>query len=550
MFGEEFYPTPRAVAYKMLSKISKDAENILEPSAGKGDLAEAILKSGTDSSWRNDRSRFKVDCIEADPELATLLVGKGLPVVGFDWLTYEGVCYYDAIIMNPPFSNGADHLLRAWDFLHDGEIVCLLNEETVKNPHTAARQRLAGIIAKHGTVDYLGDCFKSAQRKTSVNVAMVYLKKVSEDDRIEVWATKTGDEKPVDDSIGGPDNMLAIADNLGNMEHYYNMANEHMLKAFAHVRKASLYMDANHITSSHGKDQKSYSEILGLAMCNIHSARAEFGRKHRRDAWFRVFNQMEFHKWLDKKQREELLRDVEKNSTIPFTADNIKGTLENVFLQRKRLFEQSVANVFDALIKNFAGNGATEGWKTNDNYKVNEKLIFPYGLRYEPQYKAIGAWGQHYGDGPDIYCDLDRVLCVLAGREFAECCTVGHALEAQFQYLNYHPNHSTSDQATESEFFEIRFFKKRTLHLKFKDRDLWERFNVTAAAGKKWLGMNTNDKSEFPGRRPQYKGRKHGANPVSMAEREARIATESNEPIPKWCQPDPAPVLSENDAEP
>ena len=44
-------------------------------------------------------------------------------------------------------------------------------------------------------------------------------------------------------------------------------------------------------------------------------------------------------------------------------------------------------------------------------------------------------------------------------------------------------------------------------YLEFKDVDLWERFNVTAAAGKKWLGENTNGKSEFPGRRPTYNNR-------------------------------------------
>ena len=31
-----------------------------------------------------------------------------------------------------------------------------------------------------------------------------------------------------------------------------------------------------------------------------------------------------------------------------------------------------------------------------------------------------------------------------------------------------------------------------------------EKFNIAAAAGKRWLGQNTNDKSEFPGRRPKY----------------------------------------------
>ena len=503
IFDPEFYPTPPKVAQQMVAKLSKDAVNVLEPSAGRGDLAEAIREHGKDDRWGRN-SRIKVDCIESDPDLAHVLSGKEFPVVGFDWLTYDGVCYYDAIVMNPPFSNGDDHLLRAWDFLHDGEIVCLLNEETIKNPHTAARQRLAEIISKHGTVEYLGDCFKAAARGTAVQVAMVHLKKESEDDRIEVWATGTG-EKKVDGDIGdsAEQTMLAIRDTLGNMEHYYNMANEHMLKAFLHMRKASLYLEANQINPDRSGDD-SYGHIVALAFKNLHAARAEFARKHRRDAWFQVFDKMEFHKWLDKKQREELLRDVERDCNIPFTAANIQGTLDNVVSQRRRLFEQSVANVFDELTRHFKGNTTSEGWKTNDNYKVNEKLIFPYGLRYESQYKSIGAWGLHYGGGMDIYADLDRVLCVLSGRQFEGCYTVGHALDSTFKYLNQHSGHSTSEQQAQSAFFDIRFYKKGTVHLKFRDRKLMEKFNITAAAGKRWLGQNTNDKSEFPGRAPIY----------------------------------------------
>lgn len=150
--------------------------------------------------------------------------------------------------------------------------------------------------------------------------------------------------------------MLAIRDNLGNMQHYYDKANEHMHMAFQHIRKAGLYLSANDIYI--GQD---YDKILELAYKNINDAKAEFGRKHRRDAWMHVFSQMEFHKWLDKKQREDFVRDIERNGNIPFTKENIRGTLENVFLQRGQLFEQSVANVFDELTRYYKGKYEPHG---------------------------------------------------------------------------------------------------------------------------------------------------------------------------------------------
>ncbi len=477
MFGAEFYPTPKPVIRKMLAKISSDARHFLEPNAGKGDIAEAIVEK------IGRYSRANVDCIECAPELVAVLMDKDFPVVGHDWLDYSGVCYYDAIVMNPPFSNGDDHLLKAWDFLHNGEIVCLLNEETIKNPCTVARKRLASIIEQHGEVEFLGECFRCGERKTGVNVAMVYLKKVSDDDAIDLWANKT-EEKIADDDIGGDKNMLAIRDSLGNMQHYYDQANEHMHKAFQHIRKASLYLSANEIYI--GSD---YDKILELAYKNINDAKAEFGRKHRRDAWMHVFNKMEFRKWLDKKQREDFVRDIERNGNIPFTKENIKGTLENVFLQRGQLFEQSVANVFDELTRYYKGNtNHTEGWKTNDSYKVNRKIIFPWGCRFEKEYGR--SFSTCYGGQIDIYNDLDRILCVLAGKDFEDCGTIDRAMSNKFHILG-HGVKQGFDNQTESEFFHIKFWMKGTVHLTFKDDELWTKFNVTASKGKNWIGRST-----------------------------------------------------------
>ena len=470
MFDTEFFPTPLAVVHKMLGVLDKSARHFLEPSAGKGNIAEVI---------KNGVHRGKVDCIESNPELAAILQSKGFPVVGFDWLEYSGVCYYDAIVMNPPFSNGDEHLLKAWNFLHSGEIVCLLNEETINNPWTATRKLLASIIEKNGTVEYLGDCFKGSERTTGVNVAMVHLKKVSEDDTVDLWATGKA-ERDVSADIGDK-NMLAIVDKLGNMQHYYDEANEHMFKAFQHIRKASLYMQANDLHLSSG----AYEEIVKMAARNVKDARSEFARKHRHDAWLSVFEKMEFRKWLDHKQTESFVRDIEKNGNIPFTKENIKGTLENVFLQRRRLFEQSVANVFDELTRYYKGNSNhTEGWKTNDNYKVNEKLIFPYGVSFDKTFDSFNLWSSY--TSINVYNDLDRVLCVLAGTDFAECDTVADALRRAFQaYRN------TLETKATSQHFEMRFFKKGTLHLVFRDRHLWQEFNATAAKGRAWLGNDT-----------------------------------------------------------
>ena len=75
----------------------------------------------------------------------------------------------------------------------------------------------------------------------------------------------------------------------------------------------------------------------------------------------------------------------------------------------------------------------------------------------------------------------------LDGQPFDKCYTVGAALNRAFDRKYC----LISDQITESQYYELRFYKKGTAHLKWKSEDLWESFNKTAVAGKKRLGENT-----------------------------------------------------------
>ena len=176
----EFFPTPSALAGKMFGNIKKSEEicTVLEPSAGKGDLAELYIKFANKS--RRYGSEFdidSVDMIEHDTNLIALLRGKNYRVIGDDFLTFHSHKHYDLIIMNPPFSNGDAHLLKALELQADGgQIVCLLNAETIRNPYTNRRKVLKQKLAEYGAkIEFVRDAFKHAQRRTDVEVAIVYV---------------------------------------------------------------------------------------------------------------------------------------------------------------------------------------------------------------------------------------------------------------------------------------------------------------------------------------------------------------------------------------
>lgn len=471
MFNSGFYPTPAHIAHKMLAKLKGSPERFLEPSAGKGDIAEAIKHS-------HRYSRATVDCIEVHPDLQAILTKQGHTLVGSDWLTYDGVAYHDAILMNPPFDDGDTHLLKAWDYLYDGQIVCLLNTETLRNPFSAERRRLVKIIAEHGHVEELGTCFKSAERPTGVDVAMVYLRKANVEDALGVFGTSEEERAANSDAPANQD--LVILDRIGNMQDWYEGANVEMLKAIQHLRRAHQFMAANGINAG-----KLIEQVAAEATTNPVKARGLFLQAHRKQAWASVLHQTEFARILDHKQRQAMQKEIESGGHFPFTAGNIRSTLENIFEQRQRMFEQSVANVFDELTNFYKGNtNHVEGWKSNSGYKVNEKIVFPYGCSYDKDFG--GRFASYYSERScTVYDDIDRVLCVLSAKSFDECVTVRKALGRAFDQFRL-----DGTTKCESDHFKITFYKKGTVHLVWRDPVMRQAFNVTAAKGKAWLGMD------------------------------------------------------------
>ena len=88
-------------------------------------------------------------------------------------------------------------------------------------------------------------------------------------------------------------------------------------------------------------------------------------------------------------------------------------------------------------------------------------------------------------------------MCWLTGTDYNKLIT-GECRGNDFRPKSG-PNHSlvtalstirVGDQGWyESAFFRLKAFKKGTVHLEFKDEDLWNRFNIAVNQGKNELGM-------------------------------------------------------------
>lgn len=127
--------TPAEVVEEMIRLARIDNNSIvLEPSAGIGNIADKI-KEVTEN----------IDVCEQMYSFVELLKMKGYNIAGNDFLEYNRHNYYDAILMNPPFSNNQDitHLKHAYNLLKaGGTLVCITSPHwTFANDRTSQEFR-------------------------------------------------------------------------------------------------------------------------------------------------------------------------------------------------------------------------------------------------------------------------------------------------------------------------------------------------------------------------------------------------------------------------
>ena len=108
-----FFETPVAIAKQLVELAEiKCAHHVLEPSAGRGRIANAIIKLTSN-----------LTLIELDPKNRQHLKDAGYGVhIEPDFLKYDDVDGFDRIVMNPPFAKQADHdhVLHAYSLLKPG----------------------------------------------------------------------------------------------------------------------------------------------------------------------------------------------------------------------------------------------------------------------------------------------------------------------------------------------------------------------------------------------------------------------------------------------
>lgn len=479
---KEFYPTPEELVNKMLDGVNLNyVKTVLEPSAGKGDIVQG-LKSH--AKYQN----LDIDCVEINKDLRNCLKGAGYRVVGDDFLTYSTMKQYDLIVMNPPFSNGDAHLLKALKMQqrYGGAVVALVNAETIRNPYTNLRKELVQMIENaDGTVEYLEHAFLDAERQTDVEIALVKVK-FQEPEHISSIMDKLQKEKAVEES--DPEERQHLADNdfIKAIVDQYQME----IKAGCRLIEEYKAMQPYILSSFSQKNEKSmydYNCVLNLKIGDQKASVNGFIKEVREKYWSTLFTNPKFTGKLTSNVLKEYRSKIHELRDVEFSVFNILEVKWDMMQNVAKGIERSIIDLFDLFCSGWFSEdmGTTihyyNGWKTNSAYKVNKKAIARFNAfsNYDKHFDPI--WSSYSYDGGCMkrLNDMEKCFNYLDNGRTDDGAGMGNILN------NAVKNGQTRN--IELKYFTVTFYKKGTCHIVFKDEELLKKFNLYGAQKKGWL---------------------------------------------------------------
>lgn len=490
MLPKDFYPTPQNLIDKMLSDLDFTMiRDILEPSAGKGDIVGA-LKSKAETHnkyWGNKKFKFDIDCIEVDQNLQHILKGKNFRVVYNDFLTYSTMKEYDLIIMNPPFSNGCKHLLKALEMQqrNGGAVVCLLNAETLKNPCTNDRLDLQRKLTEYNAkIEYIQDAFLDAERKTAVEIALVkvQLPEVQRESFILEGLRKAQEQREIE---------AEESTQLIDSDFFKAIVKQYQLEVEAGINLIKEYYAMQpFILSQFGKDEKT-GETIQKGGCIISMTCSKNGlsvneyiKMVRSKYWTALFENKRFIGQLTNNLQRDFYNKVEELSNYDFSLYNIYQLKIDIQKKVVKGIEDTIIELFDELSHKYSYWDETSknihyynGWKTNQAWIINKKVIIPLNGYYDLTY----SWGGFKPSRHDVVSklqDIEKCFNYLDGG-LTEAVDLEESLKFAEEYGE------TKD--IQLKYFTVTFYKKGTCHITFNNEELLKKFNIFGSQHKGWL---------------------------------------------------------------
>jgi len=477
---DDFYPTPSKVIDKMLFGIDfSTISTVLEPSAGKGDIAKAVMEKiqYIRQAWYAKKDYFDIDVIEIDENLRHILKGNGWRIVHDDFLTFATHKVYDLIVMNPPFSSGDKHLLKALDLQQNGgKIVCLLNAETIRKPFTNTRKELLRRLEDYNAeIEYINGAFADAERKTDVDVALIRVD-IPAKEKESIILNNLRQQERIRHIDGEQANAVMSSEFLNAIVEQYNFevqAGIKLIEEYAAMRP--------YILDSFESEYKKPILTIGVdgesARCTIENA---YIKKVRYKYWQALFQSKKFSQLFTYDLQSQYMAKISELVDYDFSLYNIHQIRQEISEKMIRNVEDAIINLFDEFSHKYHWENSSSqnihyynGWKTNKAWYINKKVII--------RLNGFSGWSGKARYDTEVerrLLDIEKVFNYLDGG-LTEHVDIFKILKAAQE------NQLT--RKIQLKYFTVTFYKKGTCHIEFTNLELLKKFNLFGSQQKGWL---------------------------------------------------------------
>lgn len=479
----QFYVTPPELAARAWERFKdRSFARVLDAFAGTGALGD-----GAPHAWRR-HSEIKIDCIEIDGAKHPILRDKGRAVVGLDFFAFEGGEVYSHVVLNPPFAQGARAVLKAWDMLWEGEVVAIINAETVRNPFSAERARLVRLIEDHGTVEFIADAFTGpgVEREAEVEIALVHLVKPAEcaEDWIgDLLASMAVDQNEESDmKLPGE---LALPQSFVETQCAAFRAAVKAMREAVRMQAVAVHY-ANRIGAT--MDARNGSMPSAETFDVRKELESRYGELKDR-AWTSVLRSTETLSRLSQKVQRQAESQFETIKKLDFTEVNVYGFLLGLVESQPEMQLDMACDVFDTITRYHSDNTVFyRGWKSNDKHRTCGMRIRT--TRFILPGHSADSWVRSpRWETQQLLADFDKVFAMLDGKRQPEE-SLGRVFADRFADLK-------AGQRVSSSYFDVRYYPGvGTIHFYARDKTLMDRLNRTVGRRRQWLPPETERVSD------------------------------------------------------
>ena len=405
-----------------------------------------------------------------------------------DFLTFRTYKHYDLILMNPPFADGDQHLLRAIEMQErqGGSIICLLNAETIRNPYTNSRMQLAAKLKElDAKIEYVDDAFSAAERNADVDVAIIRINiEAPPPDESDIWERM---KKAVEaDNIPDPELKALITGDY--IEQAITLYRTEVAATMEFIRQYKALIPYMPCTLG-GKDSYAKAPILTVVVGHDNPSygfdMGNYMKRVRLKYWEALFTNKQFTGRLTSELQKKYREKIERMADYEFSAFNIKQITLEMQAEMTQGVEKAIMDLFEKLTythtydPDFSSNKHYyNGWVTNKAWKIGKKCIIPtYGMF--SWYKSSRDTF-YVSEAYNVISDIEKAFDYLDGGRTDEINLMSRLEAANMQGKN---------RNIECKYFKVDIFKKGTTHIKFypEAMALVDRLNIYASQKKGWL---------------------------------------------------------------